>query len=319
MTLQADAAREAEELARRADEIGPIWTALDEADPDAVVAEASAPVDAAPMPWPSWSRGCRDEGGGVGMARGWFNILAATTGTGKSIAGLNIARRWIAAGEQVGYLTLEMSERQLRTRMLAILAGVPVAKLEPGQMFKESVTREALKHARELYGRTGGRLYTPDTPLHSLAGVIEAMNELHHGLGCRAFVADYLQLAGNPNDPESVTAIAHAIRRETVKMGVVTVGLSQFNRQSSTSGQRPTIHGLTGGSALENDSDQIVIIDQHSVESPPAPLRGWDGTAVLAKNRHGPSGVEIPIRFDSRTLRMTEITPDELPSREVGS
>ena len=306
--------RERAELQRRAENMGPVWTPLDEADPDAVIEDARKPVDAAPMPWASWNRASRDEGGGKGMARGWLALLAATTGTGKSVAGLNIAAEWIRAGELVGYLSLEMSERQLRTRLLAILAGVPVARIEPGDRFDPDTMRRALEAAREIHRTAGGRLFTSDAPLYDLSGALGAMRELRYGHKCDAFVFDYLQLCGNANDPESITAIAHAVRRETVKLGVRTVGLSQFNRATSTSGTRPTVHGLMGGSALENDADQVVIIDQTSIEPSPAPLRGWDGTAVLAKNRHGPSGVEIPIRFDSRTLRMTEILPDEQPA-----
>lgn len=315
--LESATRGELAKLRDRAADVGPIWTPLDEADPDEVVAALRQPVDAVATMWPSWNRASRDLGGGSGLARGWFAIGAGTTGTGKTNLGLNFAAHAIGQGEQVGYLSLETEERQNRTRLLAMLAREPVAHLEPGNRFDENVMRRALKAAKAVHRRTGGRLWTSDEPLYDLPGVLEAMNELRHSHGCRTFIVDYVQLAGNPNDPESITAIAHAVRRETRRLGAVTLGLSQFNRQTSNSGTRPTVHGLMGGSALENDADQIIILDQTSIESPPAPRTGWDGVAVLAKNRHGPSGVEIPIRFDSQTLRMTERLPHELPSEEA--
>ena len=316
MNLVEAAEREGQELRNRVAALGPYWSALDETDPDEVVADLQRPVDVAPTCFGSWNRASRDEGGGKGLARGWLTLAAATTGQGKSILALNLARTWIGAGEQVGYLSLEMSERQLRTRILAMLSGEPVASLEPGSRFDETAFRRALSAARDIHRHAGGRLYTSDEPLYDLTGILAAMEALHYGHGCRAFIVDYLQLAGNPNDPDSITTIAHQVRRKTRELDVATVGLSQFNRLTSANGGRPTVHGLMGGSALENDSDQILIIDHTSKHPSPAPHRGWDGIAVLSKNRHGPTGVEIPIRFDSRTLRMTEVQPDELPSRE---
>ena len=97
-------------------------------------------------------------------------------------------------------------------------------------------------------------------------------------------------------------------------LNVITICLSQFNRETHRRRGRPTIHDLMGGSAIENDSDQVLLLDHTSIQRTPAPLDGWDADLLLAKNRHGPS-VSVPIRFDTRTLRFRELMPDELPAR----
>jgi replicative DNA helicase len=87
---------------------------------------------------------------------------------------------------------------------------------------------------------------------------------------------------------------------------VVMVGLSQFNRETSKNKERPQIQGLMGGSPLENDSDQVVLLNHAKVEK-----RGHftDTEALLAKNRHGPAA-DIPVMWDYRTLTLTEAHGD---------
>ena len=52
------------------------------------------PIYAVPTPLPSWSKVCCDDGGGVGIPRGWFVTVAAATGTGKSITALGRRPTW---------------------------------------------------------------------------------------------------------------------------------------------------------------------------------------------------------------------------------
>ena len=58
------------------------------------------PVDAVPTPLPGWNNHCRDEGGGVGIARGWHVVVAGNTGLGKSLLSLNLAAGAIKHGHK---------------------------------------------------------------------------------------------------------------------------------------------------------------------------------------------------------------------------
>jgi len=290
------------------------WEPLDELDPDAAVAAKTAPVDAVPTPFPSWTRVCRDEGGGRGLARGWHVTIGAKSGTGKSVLAANIARAAIRAGEHVGFISLEMSQDQLDTRQLAIVSGEAVQSLEPGPRFDEAAYRRALAEVSRVQREADGRIYRSPALMRDMSDIEAAVDFMVHGPPrCRVFIVDYLQLAGNPNDPDSITMVSHRTRQMAREYGVTTIGLSQFNRATFARGGPPTMHDLTGGSAIENDSDQVLVVDhtelQHSDD-------GWTGVLRVDKNRHGPT-TDISIRFDRRTLRMTEQLPDEQPSREV--
>lgn len=291
------------------------WKALDEESVEDLVVAKLQPPDAVPTGFPSWNRVCRDEGGGVGLARGWHVTVAAKTGHGKSIIAANIARGAMQAGEKVGFISLEMSTQQLDTRQLAILSGEPVKSLEMGSAFDEASYRRALARVAEIRQTTGGRIYRSEELMKDIRDIEGAVEYMRNGApGCRFFIVDYIQLAGNPNDPESITQVSHRIRQLARDLDVVTVGLSQFNRDTFKRGGRPDIHDLTGGSALENDSDQVVILDHTGIERE---QNGWTAPLWIAKNRHGP-GIDFRVRFDSRTLRFEELQPDEESSYTIG-
>jgi len=87
---------------------------------------------------------------------------------------------------------------------------------------------------------------------------------------------------------------------------IVMVALSQFNRQTSANrGERPVAQGLMGGSAIENDSHQVLLFD-HSRFTRTANIA--DTWLIVDKNRHG--GVsDLPVRWDYRTLRLEPRVP----------
>jgi replicative DNA helicase len=278
---------------------------------EALIREKRAPVDAVATMLPRWNRACRDEGGGVGLARGWHVIVGAASGAGKSLFALNLVATAIQHGERVAFISLEMSSAQLATRLLAIVSAMDVRRLERGAGFDERSAREAKAALDQIHERTGGVVYVNQRPMHRLADIIAAFRAEHEQHGCRVVVTDYLQLAwlGTAGSMfENIQQVSHTVRQLAVDLGVVSIGLSQFNRETTTNrGQAPTMHGLMGGSVLENDSDQVLLLDHTSYE-----LEGLSSATVkvkLAKNRHGQQ-LEIPVRWDYRTLRVREQISD---------
>lgn len=296
---------------------GPPFDALLGAHAEDMLARKFEPVDAVPTLFPSWTAACRDEGGGAGLACGWHVTVAARTGTGKSVFGLNGARAAVFAGEVVYFVSLEMSQTQLETRFLAIASGTPIQRLEQGPYLDAAAHRAAARRLSDIHAETGGTFASNRRQLHTLTEVEDAIRRAVEYEGARLIVVDYLQLvAADPNDPKEITIASHAIRRLAQDLGVSTLVLSQFNRETSKVDGRPSIHGLMGGSAIENDSDQIVLIDHSRMERAPHPAHGWNGYALLDKNRHGATA-EIPIYFNAETLRITERLPDEMPAVRV--
>ena len=271
--------------------------------------EKLAPIDAVPTPLPGWNGLCHGGGGGVGIARGWFITIGANTGSGKSLFALNLAAEAIRHGEVVTFVSLEMGRSELATRLLSIVSGEPVASLEQGPTFDAEVYGRAATALDALRERTGGHVLVNRRPLTRLQDVTQTIKYHAESHGSRYFIVDYLQLAWTANTHsihDRMELVAHQLRDVAQTLNVTLVGLSQFNRQTSAArAERPVAQGLMGGSAIENDSHQVLLLDHSRMIRTGQQGDSW---LIVDKNRHG-SLADIPIRWDYRTLRLLPRTP----------
>lgn len=270
--------------------------------------KALEPVDAVPTPFPAWNAACRDEGGGEGLAKGWHVVVGGKSGSGKSIMALNLAAAALRAGRQVCYLSLEMSQTQLVTRLVAIVTGYRIRSLERGRTYDPQIAETAHNDYDTITGQLGGSLVVNRRPLQSLTDIGMVFNKMAKDF-FDVFILDYMQLAWTGSAKsllENITEVSHTVRGLAHDLNVVSIALSQYNRATSANREdRPTPEGLMGGSPLENDADQVVLLDHTSYER--QGQQGATGNLILGKNRHGPL-LEIPIAYDYETLRITETT-----------
>jgi len=282
---------------------------------DRLRAEKERPIDAVPTMIPTWNSYCRDAGGGVGLARGWHVTVGAKSGRGKSLIALNLGARAVKGGERVAFISLEMSQSQLATRYLSVMSGVSIRELEQGASFSHIAWSAAAKALNEQYADNGGCMYVNRSEIRSLEDVVASMRYEREVHGCTYMILDYLQLAkatarsGRESELlAQITEISGTVRGMGRELGVVSVALSQLTREASKNLTTPPIpENLMGGSPIENDSDQVILLD-HST---------WDFFAddegrrvntqlLLAKNRHG-GMAQIPVKIEYRCLRMTEL------------
>jgi hypothetical protein len=279
--------------------------------------EKLAPIEAVPTPIPAWNALCRGAGGGIGLARGWFVTVGANTGTGKSLVALNLAAEAIKHGEVVTFLSLEMGRSELATRLMAIVSGESVVSLEQGPSFHFPAYERAAASLDDLRRDTGGYVLVNRRPLSKLTDVVACIRHYHETTGSKYFCVDYLQLAwtqATHSIHERIELVAHQLRDITHSLGITLVALSQFNRQTSANrAERPVAQGLMGGSAVENDSHQVLLLDHSRWERRGDEADTW---LIVDKNRHG--GVQdIPVRWDYRTLRLVPRVPNAEESEQI--
>lgn len=268
-----------------------------------------APIDAVPTMLPLWNLCCGGGGGRIGLARGWYITIGANTGTGKSLIGLNLAAKAIEYGETVGFLSLEMGRDELATRLLSIVSGETVQELEQGPGFVTETYMRAQRFMDDVRRTMGGHVLVNRKPLSKLHDVLACMRFYHETSGCKYFVVDYLQLVstnGSHSIHERIETVSHEIRKLSADLGVTVIALSQFNRQTSGNrAERPVAQGLMGGSAIENDSHQVLLFDHSRFERAGHTADTW---LIIDKNRHG-SVEDIPVRWDYKTLRLSPRVP----------
>jgi hypothetical protein len=274
-----------------------------------MLAEKLAPVDAVPTPLELWNKVCGSSGGGVGLAKSWLITIGGNTGQGKSLVAINLAARAIEHGETVTFVSLEMGRSELATRLLSVVSGESVTLLEQGPMFDQAAYTRAARMINETRERTGGHVLVNRRPLSKMSDVVACIKHHAEVSGSSYFLMDYIQLASVSNMAsihDRIEAVSHQLRELAQSLNVRMVCISQFNRQTSANrSERPISQGLMGGSAIENDSHQVLLLD-HSRFTRSGNLA--DTSLIVDKNRVG-SVLDIPVQWDFRTLRLTQRTP----------
>jgi KaiC/GvpD/RAD55 family RecA-like ATPase len=274
---------------------------------EGMMEKAAKPVDAMPTMWSAWNRSCRMYGGGQGLARGWHVVAAGGAGAGKSLIALNMTAEALRNGHSVGWVSLEMSREQLLLRLLGIATGRKLKDLEPGASFDPGAFTAASYGFMDKLEVSGAHLWMAERPTRDLPSVNQLMQRAVDA-GCRLIIVDYAQLvsvSGAKLD-DAMRQVSAAVQSVAYQRDVNTLLLSQLNRSTtSDKGAPPTIFGLAGSSAIENDADQVLLIDQSAKTED---LYGKNFTVLLEKNRHGPSA-SIPVRMDTLNLQLLEQTP----------
>ena len=269
-----------------------------------------APISAVPTPLPTWSECCGDDGGGIGIADGWFIVIGGNPKYGKSLFAIDVARQAMVGGRRPAFISLEMSQWALATRLYAMMTGTPVWKLEK-RGFTEAqffASWREMSPAEHNYS-----FFVDDTPHKRIAGVMASMEDIH-AAGHDFFVVDYLQLAAMGADEaiySAVVEVTSELRHFAKRHNVPVVALSQFNRETSKNyHETPTPQGLHGGMAVEASADQIVLIDHSRYERFTGPRLSGARTWLTLTNRHGAHG-DVPVEWRWDTLKIREADPDE--------
>lgn len=242
-----------------------------------------------------------------GLQRGELVILAGPPSMGKTSLAMNIAFH-VAGGGTEGYedavvamFSMEMSNRQLAERMLAMVARVDQKKLLHGR-FEDAEWRQlegALNQLRE-----------PKVFVHEISAatpnfVRRAARRLKaQQARLDLVIIDYLQLMPSEGAAENrnteLAAITRALKSIANELGVPVLCLSQLNRLGSKreAGDAPRLQELRDSGAIEQDADLVLFIyNDAAADEPDAAERSIVPTILdVAKNRNGPT-FKVPLIF----------------------
>jgi len=270
----------------------------------------TATPDALPTPFPTWNLACGEEGGKIGLAKKWFIVLGGNDGSGKSYLLLNLAACGVRAGKKVGFVNFEMTELGMTCRFLSIVSGIPKYHLEHGKYFSMDKWLSAKGEVDKLYREGGGMLITNRTAVFDLDDVSKSYHELRES-GCEVIIIDYAQLIhvhGADGIFGRTEAVANKLRELTHEYDVTTIVASQFSR-AGKGRKRPSRHGLQGGSAWENNANQIMLIHHGESEI----VDDVKYTKIICdKNRHGMSGFDVDIAWDLKNMQWVEDTDEAI-------
>ena len=255
--------------------------------------------------------------GGVRGSR--LYVVGARPGVGKSAFGLQIALNAARMGKRVLFVTLEMDEQEIMTRILSRYTGFPGHRFERRDLSPEDWT--AVARAQGEISVLPMRICTEvSTP-----GQLRAMAaKLRGSEGLDLVVVDYLQLLDGDrrflNRAEEVGSISRQLRHLSQDYRIPVVAMTQFNRDSERdreAGRLPRMSESRESGAIEQDASVFLILHQ------PEEAQLTDKTqralfracrekglafteVVVAKNRGAPRGASFAA-FDGARMRFLPV------------
>ncbi|MCY4460861.1 MAG: replicative DNA helicase [Albidovulum sp.] len=258
-----------------------------------------------------------------GLQKSDLVILAGRPAMGKTALATNIAFRIartrklyddpkganpVEKGGIVGFFSLEMSSRQLASRILSEISGVSADKIRKGQMEPEEFHSYA-SAAREIEQIP---LLIDDTPALNIAQITSKARRLKRTKGLDVLFIDYLQLiratSNRENRTNEVSEITQGLKALAKELDIPVVALSQLSRQvEGRQEKRPQLSDLRESGSIEQDADVVMFVyrEQYYVSQQKPndddfeKMTKWknrmnstSGIAevIFGKQRHGPVG-----------------------------
>lgn len=234
---------------------------------------------------------------GGGMFRQGMYIVGARPGMGKTTLGINIAENIAKRGNNVLFVSLEMSRTQIMAKRIALVGGISYTKLMNGSL-ADAGRAEAIHTAAILSERPFSLV---DKSKMTVVDIGRAARQVKN---VSAIVVDYLGLVrpedvkANKSRYEEMTDISADLKALAKLLGVPIIVLCQLNRENaSSSDKRPQLQHLRDSGAIEQDADGVILLHRPEYYSKDKLEDGYvppDVEAIeliVAKNRHGETGL----------------------------
>lgn len=261
-------------------------------------------------------------------------IVTHNTALAVNIA-LNAARRertlpdGQCVPQPVHIFSMEMSADQLAARVVGAETNLSSDRLRRGDI-DEHHAGVLVQHAPQI-----GRLpiIIDESGGLSVAQIATRARRVKRKLGTRLVVVDYLQLmrsAGRrDNRNQEISEITNGLKALAKELGVPVLALSQLSRQvEHRADKRPQMADLRDSGSIEQDADTILFVyrdDYYLAREEPDPgdvkeYAIWQdrvsratGKAeiIVAKNRHGPTGI-VHLAFDGSRTRFANLARGQI-------
>jgi replicative DNA helicase len=225
---------------------------------------------------------------------GWHGgdliIIAGETSQGKSTLATTICYNIAANDVPCLYLSLEMGEEQLVSRIIARSTQVSSSTTLYGRISDEEYNR--------LYD---GSLKLKDLPIYfeedsksNFPKMIGAIRRQVKNNKVKVVFIDYLQIlanGGRDNREAIIGDMARDLKRLAAELNIVIVALSQLARPSGGASKEPTLNRMRGSGQIEEACDIAVLIYRPNPKTEKANI-------YIAKGRNIGLGKET-IKFNS--------------------
>jgi replicative DNA helicase len=240
-----------------------------------------------------------------GLHPGNLVLLAARPGLGKTGLALSIAHELgVRRGLGVGVVSLEMSQRELGYRLLAIHTGVDTRQVR-------GLIRGGDSRMIDAMGVIDAApIALDDAAGQTVLDVRAKARRLAAAGGLDLLIIDYLQLllsdAPGQSRVDEVSRVSRQLKLLAKELHCPILALSQLSRALMQRASKvPQLSDLRDSGALEQDADVVLFIHRDEAYDPQMVQQGV-AELHIAKNRHGPTGT-VAVLFDGPTTRFASL------------
>ena len=228
-----------------------------------------------------------------GMYAPGLYILGGRPGQGKSAFLATVAKNAGEAGKRIAIFSLEMANRQIAQRLIAMESGIPTDRQRTGKLFED----EWPKFTYAIEKLSALPITLNDMPAISPNRMRQVLRRLP---GVDLVLVDYVQLSRpdekKANRYQEVDAVSQGLKAIAKEFDVPVLAAAQLSRAAEQrKSQRPILSDLRESGGLEQDSDVILFI--HKPDEYEDKSKQNVTELIVAKHRDGPVGsVELIYR-----------------------
>lgn len=230
----------------------------------------------------------------LSVGPGHLIVVGARPGVGKTLLGMEIARHvGIKLEQQVYFLSLEMSRKELTKRMISAEGKINLRNILHHRADKPLLTDDDWRRMAKAAERINKSSITIDDASDvGLAHIRARLRRMQRTGGVRVAVIDYLGIlttsGRQENRQQSVAELTRGLKQLAREIGIPIILLAQLNRQVEGRGdRRPVPSDLKDSGAIEADADAVILLhreDAYDRES----SRAGEIDLHVDKSRHGP-------------------------------
>jgi replicative DNA helicase len=238
-----------------------------------------------------------------GYERGTVGIVTGTPGTGKTVYAMNVG--WHVAsvvGERVDFFSIEMTKKEMSSRLLTCVSGIPNLKC------KTSAQLGAIVRSQKEIFEDSDKLWNIHTETGASPNMIRrTLSEIHPGVPEKhgLVIIDYLGLMRSDNESkinntnDRIGDIMRELKDIAKDFDVAILLLCQMNRQKGYSKREEfTLDDLRDSGNIGQDAHTVMFLDKKQEGA--TELR-----AHIVKNRGGTPNVSVSLWSEPSKFKLT--------------
>ena len=241
------------------------------------------------------------------MNGGFYKKQLTIIGARPSIGKTSMAQQMILKASQEGkkclFISLEVDEKNIYLKFVSNLVSIQGWKLQRKILSdkEKKAEIEAMKELNEM------DIYINDSSslnIMQIENIVKKQLELQP---IDVVFIDYIQIIRylnqrNFNEASAIKENTSRLKEIAKKYNIAVVALAQINRKGVENKQEPSINDLKGSGGIEEDADIAILLHRDKNEDEEGSYFSDSGKIIVAKNRHGATGV-VSFNFEGKFSR----------------